>query len=161
MNKTDTEDELLNTQLAAERLQEAIHEPPGYWERYLLNNRRKDRNPEYLIPTQKLGGGIFYTPKDLAKFAAWEKSRRVGGIKVSGRAAEALRAVGFGEPEGSTTGRKLDCAITPQLDEITKKHFVQILVKKPLLVFRVEVEQAKEIRDELSEILACIERWTK
>ena len=93
--------------------------------------------------------------------AEFEKQRTLGTLKLSSRAAEALNAFGIGEANGSTTGRKLDCTITPQLDPLTRKHFVQIVVKEPLLVFRVEIDQAKELHAELAEVLACVERWSK
>lgn len=153
-------EELLSTQVAAEMIDGAIREPGGivYWTRYLTNNRRDDRNPPHRVPFQRISNGAFYRPADIAEFIEFEKSRRIGVRKLSGRAAEAMRAYGIGEAGGSTTGRKLDCAILPQTDPATGAPYVSMTVDNPLLVFRLDLDQARQIRDELAEVIKVCER---
>lgn len=77
--------DLLDTQAAADELHKLIPEQPGYWHRYLLNNRRTDRTPAYRIRFRRRTAGVFYDPADLADFTAWEKQRRHGIRKQPGR----------------------------------------------------------------------------
>lgn len=157
-----TED-LLSTQAAAELIAAEIHESGGvaYWTRYLTNNRREDRNPPHRVPFQRIGGGAFYLRPDVADFIAFEKSRRVGVLKLSGRAAEALRAFGIGEAGGSTTGRKLDCTLTAQHDPATGTPYAQLVIQDPLLVFRIEPDQLRALHSEIADTLNAFERWVK
>src|SRR3546814_12925214 len=83
----------------------------GYWSNFLINNRRSDRHPVHRIPFERIGTGAFYTPDVLEEFVNFERSRRIGEMKLTGRAAEALRAFGVGEPGSRTTGRKLEYRI--------------------------------------------------
>lgn len=140
---------MLSTQAAAAALHEAIPEPEGYWARFLMNNKRPDRNPPFRVEFVKMGGGVLYPRKALADFIEWEKSRRLGTMKLTGRAAEALRAFGIGEAGGGTTGRSLDCTIHPQQNPTTGQPYIQLIVKNPLLVFHLDVEQAEELIREL------------
>jgi hypothetical protein len=67
-------------------------------------------------------------------------------MKLTGRAAEALRAYGIGTATGSTTGRKLEITgILDQTDEVTNEQFVQLIISEPLLVYRLDPEQARDI----------------
>lgn len=142
-------EDLLSTQAAAAALHEAIPEPEGYWARFLMNNKRPDRNPPFRVEFVKMGGGVLYPRKALADFIAWEKSRRLGTTKLTGRAAEALRAFGIGEAGGGTTGRSLECTVHPQQDPTTGQPYIQLIVKNPLLVFHLNVGQAEELIREL------------
>ncbi|SAL42496.1 hypothetical protein AWB74_01731 [Caballeronia arvi] len=155
--------ELLSTQAAAELVAAEIDESGGvtYWSRYLTNNRREDRSPPHRIPFQRIGGGAFYLRPDVAAFIAFEKSRRLGVLKLSGRAAEALRAFGIGEAGGGTTGRNLDCTLTAQLDSTTGTPYAQLVIQDPLLVFRVEPDQLRELHSEIAATLKAFERWAK
>lgn len=160
MNMTE---ELLSTQAAAELIAAEIDESGGatYWTRYLTNNRREDRNPPHRVPFERIGGGAFYLRSDVADFIAFEKSRRLGVLKLSGRAAEALRAFGIGEAGGGTTGRKLDCTVTAQHDPVTGTPYAQLVIQDPLLVFRVEPGQLRELHAEITDTLNAFERWAK
>jgi hypothetical protein len=142
-------DDLLSTQVAASVLQEAIPEPEGYWSRFLVNNKRPDRNPPFRVEFVKMGGGVLYPRRALADFVEWEKSRRLGAMKLTGRAAEVMRAFGIGEAGGGTTGRRLDISIHPQQNPSTGEPYLQLIVKDPLLVFHLEIEQAEAIIREL------------
>jgi hypothetical protein len=150
--------EKLNTQDAAALLRESVNEPDGYWSQYLVNNRRPGRKTPYRIPFTKVGGAVQYDRADLAKFIEWEKGRRLGGVKLTGRAAEVMAAYGIGEAGGSSSGRKLDCAINPQVDPVTGKPYLQLILNNPLLVFRVELDQARLISAELAETIRVCER---
>ncbi|MDR5811191.1 hypothetical protein [Caballeronia sp. LZ019] len=147
-------EELLSTQAAAELIAAEIDESGGtaYWSRVLTNNRREDRNPPHRVAFQRLGGGAFYRPEDVAAFVEFEKSRRLGVLKLSGRAAEAVRAFGIGEKGGSATGRKLNVsALTLQLDQATGAHFVQLVTNDPLMVYRLELSEARALAKELAD----------
>lgn len=145
----NVKDDLFSTQAAAEMLHEAIPEPKGYWARFLMNNKRPDRNPPFRVEFVKMGGGVLYPRKALADFIGWEKTRRLGDLKLTGRAAEVMRAFGIGEAGGGSIGRSLDCSIHPQNNPTTGKPYVQLIVKDPLLVFHLETEQAEAIIREL------------
>lgn len=144
--------ELLNTQAAADWLDKAIPgESPSYWSGVLINNRRNDRPQVYKLPLTRVGKGAFYTVEALNSYADFEKSRRLGSIKLTGRAAEALHAYGIGQG-GSTTGRPWKgAAVTLQTDEAGGV-FVQLVVREPLTVFRMEPQQALDLGEELVEV---------
>jgi hypothetical protein len=86
----------------------------------------------------------------------------MGKMKLTGRAAEVMRAFGIGANGGSTTGRKLTVSgINPQVEESTGKPFIQLVTDEPLMVYRLELEQAKRIATELNEAIECCESNTK
>lgn len=153
-------EDLLSTQAAAELVASEIHEAAGvtYWARYLTNNRRDDRNPPHRVSFQRLGACAFYRREDLAAFIEFEKKRRLGIRTLSGRAAEVMRAYGIGEAGGGTTGRRLDCTINPQVDPVTGAPYVQLVINDPLLVYRVDIAQAKALCTELAETIAAGDR---
>ncbi|TVO60544.1 hypothetical protein [Denitromonas ohlonensis] len=141
-----------NTRAAAEYLHEQIpDETVEHWQQALINNRRTDRNPPHRIGFTMIGRGAFYTLEELARFVEFEKGRKLGTMKLSPRAMEALRAVGFNERGGSSTGRRFDVtAISRQHDEATGEIFIQLIVNNPhLLVYRLPPEQALEIAQQL------------
>lgn len=151
--------EKLTTREAAAVINEVVNEPDGYWEQFLINNRRPSRKINHRVPYEKRGGAILYSREDLASLIELEKSRRIGGMKLSGRAAEALRAFGVGEKGGSTTGRKLNVsAVTLQLDQATGTRFVQLVTSEPLMVYRLELSEAKALAAELADAAHAGER---
>ncbi|SAK48280.1 hypothetical protein AWB78_00865 [Caballeronia calidae] len=157
-------EELLSTQAAAELVDEAIPEAGGsaYWSRVLTNNRREERNPPHRIPFERIGTGAFYRREDVAAFIEFEKSRRLGVLKLSGRAAEAIRAFGIGEKGGSASGRKLNVsAVTLQLDQTTGARFVQLVTSDPLMVYRLELGEAKALAKELADVVHAGERGAR
>jgi hypothetical protein len=144
--------ELYSTKGAAGFLSSAL--PDGgdsaYWSSVLVNNRRIDRTQVHRIPFSRIGKGVFYTPEDLARFVDFEKARRVGSIKLSGRATEALQAFGIGEKCGSAAGRRFEVAgVTRQVDEATGKSFVRLITTEPLMIYRLELDEAKAIAKQL------------
>jgi len=156
--------ELLNSKAAAEWLNEAL---PGqsaeYWQRWLANNRNQARRAPYRIPFQSIVGfkAAQYEPDELAKFVEFEKQRKLGSITLTGRAAEVMRAYGIGEKGGSTSGRKLKVSgIYPQVDE-AHRPYVQLILDDPLLVYRIEVDEAEGLLKELSEAIQVCKRATK
>lgn len=80
---------------------------------------------------------------------------------LSGRAVEALHAVGIGEPGGSRFGRKLDYWVAPARDEETGKSFASFGIRHPHLIFRIEPEQARALANELTEIADSFDRWNR
>lgn len=148
-------DELLNTSTAAAMLGELMTDKtPEQWMLWLQNNRNKSRRAAYRIPTEKMGGGVFYLREELCKFAEFEKSRRLGAITLTGRAAEIVHAFGIGTAGGSTTGRKMGKPnISLQIDEATRERFIQFAISNPLMVYRLELNEAKFIAQELTELL--------
>lgn len=157
MNDSQT---LLSTNAAGDWLNDAVPgETPAHWRTALANNRKSERNPPYRVPFSTVGRGAFYAVSDLLEYAEFEKARRMGKMKLTGRAAEVMRAFGIGANDGSTTGRKLKVSgINPQVEESTGKPFIQLITDEPLMVYRLELEQAKSISAELNEAIQCCER---
>lgn len=151
--------EVVKLNMVEELLNEAIKEREGYWRNYLINNRKPERHQVYRIPYQKIGRDIYYQTDEVAKFIEWEKSRRLGTVKLTGRAAEALRAFGIGEDGGGTTGRKLEVTgINAQFDEVRREPYIQLITNNPLMVFRIPIEQAKQISAEFAEAIIFCDR---
>ncbi len=150
----------LNTNAASEWLHNAIPgESKEYWRHALINNRRQDRTPPHRVPFSTLGRMAIYTLPALEAFAEFEKARRLGEMKLSARAAEAMLAFGIGQEGGSTTGRQLRVtSITAQVDETTNAPFAQLIIEDPLRVYRLDVQQARSIADELVEAITVCER---
>jgi hypothetical protein len=147
-------EELLSNTVAAQLLAEVVlNKTPEQWALWLHNNRNSTRKTPYRIPYEKLGGGVFYRREEIAKFAEWEKQRHLGTIKLTGRAAEMMKAFGIGSASGSTTGRKFNLnSINLQTDAATGKTFIQMLTDDPLMVYRLELDEAQAIAKELSEV---------
>lgn len=150
-NPEKTQD-LLSTAAAGDFLQRLLPEKTAaQWAMFLQNNRKPGRQVTYRVPYERLGGtGAFYLPGELQKFAEWEKQRTLGAMKLSGRAAEALHAFGIGQAGGNTTGRRLNYSINPQIDPATQEPYLQLIVRDPLMVFRVSQAQAKGLQEELA-----------
>jgi hypothetical protein len=152
--------ELLSTPVAADLLAEMLPDRNAEaWALWLRNNRNQARKAAYRIPTVRISNGAFYTRDELAKFAEWEKSRQLGKVTLSPRAAEALRAFGVGQPGGSTTGRKLNYSVNVQPSE-GGAPFVQMIVSDPLLVFRLDRDELAGLINELAEAKAFLDRLT-
>lgn len=128
------------------------------WALFLRNNANHARRAFYRIPVVPVGRNAFYELPELGKFVEFEKSRQLGELKLTGRAAEALCAFGVGTASGSTTGRKIQLtAITPQTDSVTGARFVQIIMDDPLRVYRVDVAEAKGIVRQLMAAIVELE----
>lgn len=156
-------EELLGNSMAAQVLSEQFQgKTPDQWSGWLQNNRNQSRRVPYRIPFQRISGGIFYSSEELGKFIEFEKQRQLGTIKLTGRAAEVLKAFGVGTQGGGTTGRKLKVGgINPQIDQVTGKPYIQIITDDPLMVYRLEPGEAKSIAKELSEAVGVCERAVK
>ncbi|MFM0723423.1 hypothetical protein PQQ53_06990 [Paraburkholderia strydomiana] len=145
--------DLLSNSLAAQTLDENL---PGktleHWMTWLQNNRNHARKVSYRIPFERMAGGVFYLQEEINRFIEWEKGRQIGTVRLSGRAAEAMRAFGIGEKGGSTTGRKLNVStVSLQLDQATGERFVQLVTSEPLMVYRLELSEASALAKELTE----------
>lgn len=153
-------DEVMNSNVAGDVLHELMPDKPAdEWAIWLRNNRNQSRQVSYRVPFERISNGAFYRKEDLAEFAAWEKSRQLGTLKLSPRAKEALEAFGVGIATGSTTGRKLTVTgINPQVDEATGKTFIQMIFSDPLRVYRVELGQAEAVAKELNEAIQFCKR---
>lgn len=153
---------VFNTNAASDFLDEMIPgESPSYWMRRLTNARQVGRTQVFNLPFSKIGKVVFYEQADLVEFAEFEKTRRLGKMKLSGRAAEVMRAFGIGTSGGSSTGRKLivtASGIALQMDEATGKRFIRIVADEPLMVYRIEIDEARVIAKEFVEILAYCDR---
>lgn len=156
-------DELLSSSLAAQILSGLMEgKTPEQWALWLQNNRNQSRRAPYRIPFSRMAGGVFYNPEELAKFAEWEKSRQLGKIKLTGRAAEVLQAYGINTTGGSTTGRKLKVSgINSQIDQATGTPYVQIVTDDPLMVYRLELGEAAGIARQLVTTIAECTRSVK
>ena len=156
-------EELLGNSVAAQLLNELMPDKSiEQWSLWLQNNRNQSRRASYRIPFEKMGGGVFYLREEIAKFAELEKSRKLGSIKLTGRAAEALQAYGIGTEGGSTTGRRFDVSdVMPQVDQATGKPYIQIITSNPLMVYRLELEEAKAFSKELEDAIGVCVRVSK
>lgn len=146
--------DLHTTQAAAELLSKEIGETVDYWITRLANIRNPKRANTYRLSfATTVGRAGLYAEEDLRTFIEFEKTRRIGDMKLSSRAAEALRAFGVGQPGGSTTGRKLNYTATLQpSNEGMSGPFAQLLIKDPLLVFRLDREELGALVKDLAEI---------
>ncbi|MFZ3084935.1 hypothetical protein [Rhodoferax ferrireducens] len=144
-------DELYGNSQAAQFLSQQLSDrTPDQWELWLRNNRNVSRHVPYRIDVVHISNRSFYRPQDLAKFIEWEKSRRLGVLKLSGRAAEAMLAYGIGTATGSTTGRKLEViGVHEQTDQVTKERYVQLITGNPFRVYRLDLDQARDIATQL------------
>ena len=141
---TDT----LTARETAAYLADQLGGKPERWPTWLANDRRPGRSNE--LPPLPGPGRPRYLPAAIDAFIEAERARRLKDTGPSGRMAEVLRAVGIGEEGGSPTGRRLDCQVTAQLDETAGFGFVQLIIATPLLVYRLNVSQAREIALQLS-----------
>lgn len=148
------------TQAAAELLAEQVGESVDYWTTRLANMRNPKRSVAYRLNFSATEGRLgLYAEEDLRAFIEFEKTRRIGKVTLSPRAAEALRAFGVGQPGGNTTGRKLNCSIHVQPgNDNTSGPFVQLIVNDPLLVFRIDADELDSLIKELTEAKTCIDR---
>lgn len=158
-----TAEELLSTQGAAECLSRQLPTKTAkQWALWLRNNRNTARRAIYRVPSEQIGRSAFYSQEELAKFAEWEKIRQLGTLKLTGRAAEVMQAYGIGTASGGRTGRKLKVTgINPQVDQATGKTYIQIIADDPLMVYRLELDEAKAIAKELTETISACERIVK
>lgn len=146
-------EELLSTQAASEYLSKRLPEKTmEQWSLWLHNNRNQTRRAIYRIKTERLGRMTVYTPEELAAFIEFEKSRSIGTIKLTGRAAEAMRAFGLGEAGGGTQGRRFKGgSASPQPASDSGETFVQAVINEPLMVFTMSPEEAISFGQELTE----------
>jgi len=153
-------DELLNNAMAAQMLAERLPERSAdQWQTWLQNNRNQARPTLYRIPFVRMGGGTFYAPDELEKYVAFEQSRQLGKVKLSGRAAEALRAFGIGEPGGTSLGRIFKGGTANPHPDNKGGTLVQATIREPLMVFAMTPEQAIEFGKELKEAGEAAQRW--
>lgn len=142
MMKTEHRDTLSSKEVADD-LADRLGGTPSRWATWLANDRRPGR--AHLLPPLRGPGRLRYLRAALDAYVDAERSRRARDTTPAGRVAEALRAFGIGEEGGSSTGRRLDCQVLEQRDDGDGKPFVQVVVAKPLLVFRLEPDEAHRL----------------
>jgi hypothetical protein len=139
-----------STQAAAEHLAKQIGETVDYWMTRLANMRNPKRQVSYRLNFAKTEGRLgLYAEKDVHAFVEFEKTRRIGDVTLSPRAAEALRAFGVGEAGGGTRGRAFSGSSNLQPAEDGHPPVVQLIVNTPLMVFALSPAQALELGQEL------------
>lgn len=138
---------------AEKYLQSALGERDGYWRVYLQNNRRPERKPKHEVPYTVVRGRPFYSRSDLDALIAHVRTQDVYRGRATVRIQEALNALG-----GTATGRPFVASISPQIEEGKGIAFIQLVVSDPLLVFRLELDQALEVATELIEAVGVFER---
>jgi hypothetical protein len=134
---------------AADLLHTEIYERDGYWYRFLLNNRRKDRDPPYRIPHSIVRGHISYSLDALFEFIEWERRRRLGTVKLTGQAAQLITAYGVGEAEARVVRSQLKCSFSLHVDSRSKRRNIQLVIESPLSVFQLTLREAKLVAREL------------
>jgi len=154
---------LYNTAAAADFLHEQLPgNTPAYWNGRLVNMRRIDRSSALAIPFSRSGKVAFYDEADLRIFADFERMRHLGKVKVTGRAAEALKAFGIGEAGGGAQGRVFKGgAVNIQLNNDDGQPFVQTILNEPLTVFAMTADQAIEFGKELIEAGQAVKNISK
>lgn len=152
--------ELITRQAAAAWLMQQFPDKnEKQWALWLRNNANSSRPAVYRLTVEMIGRNSFYSPEELARFAEFEKSLRLGSMKLTGKAAEVVRAFGIGTGDGSATGRKFDVtAITSQIDEATGAGFVQLVINNPLMVFRLPANDAEAVAKQLLDAAQEAER---
>ncbi|MDR3410634.1 MAG: hypothetical protein P4L87_06785 [Formivibrio sp.] len=144
--------DFLNTNAASDELHRLLPEKTTkQWYAWLQNNRNVARKAVYRIPFERLGVMALYRQEDLVKFVEWEKSRRIGEMKLDSRTVEIMQAFGIGDPSVTgTTGRKLELvSVTGQHDETRNVAFVQLALGNPLRIYRLELDEVTEITFQL------------
>jgi hypothetical protein len=151
-------EELLSNSVAAQMLHDLEPEKtPEQWMHWLQNNRNQSRTVPYRIAFERMAGGVFYRQEELTAFIEWDKSRKLGTLKLTGRAAEVMRAYGIGEKSGSATGRRLKVSgINPQVENGVP--YIQLITNDPLMVYRLEVDEAEAIIQEMAEAVGVCKR---
>lgn len=151
MENAGTPEELWGNTFTAQVLSQRIDARNAeQWTLWLRNNRNQSRRVPYRIPYVRISNGTFYSPAEIEKFVAWEESRQLGNMKLTGRSAEVMRAFGIGTSAGSATGRKLEIiGINQQTDDGTGETFVQLITGDPLMVYRLTPDQAAKIAADL------------
>mgnify|MGYP003576878193 CR=1 FL=1 len=151
--------ELLAPSLAGEVLYEMLPDRSAkQWTLWLQNNRNQVRKAAYRVPFERISNGAFYRREDLAKFVEWEKGRQLGSVKVTGRAAEVMRAFGIGEVSGGVHGRKLSCTANALPGEGGTSPYGQLIIDDPLLVFRLDRDELARLAQELVQAVKRIDQ---
>lgn len=145
----------LGAQAAADLLAGELGGTPARWLTWLANDRRPGRAG--LLPPLDGPGRPRYLLVALEAYVAAERARRARRDGIGGRAAEVMRAFGIGEEGGSRTGRRLESVVTAQLDEQNGVGFVQLMVTSPLMVFRLNIDEARALAAQLTEMTADAE----
>jgi hypothetical protein len=147
----------LDTKAAAEYLHAQIPgESAKYWTARLNNLRRTDRAQPFELRFAKVKGKSgFYNRADLEQYVKFEQSRRLGKVKLSGRAAEALRAFG-GFPQGRPFKGGSAYLLPPS--ETSSSVLVRLTIDEPLMVFAMTPEQAIEFGKDLVETAQAAQR---
>lgn len=156
-------DELLSNSVTAQALCDLLPDKTfEQWTLWLQNNRNQSRQVPYRIPFVKMAGGVFYRREELEKYSDWEKARQLGTIKLTGRAAEVLRAFSVREGGVPATGRKLNVVgVSLQVDETTKKTFIRLIAGDPLTIYRLELDEAAALGTDLLENAQAGKRISK
>ena len=150
--------ELISRQAAAEWLsQQLTDKDPEQWALWLRNNANHARRAIYRVPVETVSRAAFYSPAELEKFVEFEKSRQLGTLKLTGRAAEVLQAFGIGQAGSSTQGRKWPGA-NANLAEHNGRASIQVIISNPLLVFAMTPAEAAEFGKELIEVAQAAQR---
>lgn len=149
-------DEELTAADAEKHLQTALGEPDGYWRVYLQNNRRPERKPAHVILFAVVRGRPRYKRSDLDEHIEIIRQDQLRRGKVPGRLQDVMTAVG-----STPTGRPFTPHITPQVEEGQGLCFVRIQLPDPLLLFRLEPEQARVVAAELVAAAEFIDRATQ
>lgn len=155
-----TTERLLDSKAAGGWLNEALPDKtPAQWALWLRNNRNQSREASYRVNARRFSGKACYLLKDLEKFVVWEKSRLLGTVKLTGRAAELMLAFGMGEAGGGNYGRKLAYSVQLAFEEDDpSKQFVRLMIERPLGVFRLDADEAEGLAKDLRSAANAVRR---
>lgn len=143
---------LYQTALAAEFLNDKLPKSLAYWQNFLLNNRKLNRNPAYRIPCDKLSGYTVYSEKELLHFIEWEKYRKNGSIGLSRYTY--LHKMNFDFNESSTRfSHKFTGFFSTEVDSKTYKPFISLKLHHPKPTYILTLDEAIYLRNQLDEVI--------
>lgn len=146
MRKNDN-NTVLSAQEAARYLAAQLGGDVRRWRTWLANDRRTGRAGA--LPPLSGPGRSRYIQGGVDAYIAAGRDRYQRDQTPAGRVAEVLKAMGLGEAGGSIPGRRLSCQVLSPGDSATGERLIRLVIAKPLLVYRLGLEQAREIADQL------------
>lgn len=143
---------LYKTALAAKLLNDKLPESLAYWQNFLLNNRKLNRNPAYRIPCNKLSGDTVYSEEELLHFIEWEEYRKLNSIKLSRNMTLDKSNFDFYH-SNKRFSKEFKANFLIDIDEKTGKPFITLTIPHPINVYKLTIGQAQSLRNNLDEYI--------
>lgn len=148
------DDDLLSAAKMAELLADAVPDrDEAGWAQWLANNRNPARETSYRIRHERLAGRVYYRRSALNDFVDFERQRHLGTIKLTGRTAELVQALGLRQPGASGTGRPFNLTSLTHHVDAEGREFAQLVLGNPLMVFRLEPMDCAALYQALGDVI--------